>query len=292
MKISKRNDLTALITAIFGFCLVCHSLSAHYSPARSLSQKLANQFSVKQKRKLEKDTFKANKSIQKLKALKDKILKADNVKLEESLRKHKEIIARLEKDHEHRDRYLEGKFYGMPVYSEDLTFIPSELKSKFVRQNKKFQREKLQKKFTQHMKDGIDLVNDNRPTGERNLEITEKVDEHGDSAIFQKRFGEIDENYKDEVNKVLENIHGSIDNMNQEKHIMKGMMENQLDRKLDFLYYDFVRISHRIDETQAYLVTLMNNIDQHYDDKEFVDMLDINGKATDFQKKDAEFLKE
>ena len=52
-----------------------------------------------------------------------------------------------------------------------------------------------------------------------------------------KRFGEVDENYKAEVNKVLSNIHDSINNMKQEKHIMKGMMENQLDRKLDFLYY-------------------------------------------------------
>ena len=107
--------------------------------------------------------------------------------------------------------------------------------------------------------------------------------------MTQKRFGDIDENYKAEVNKVLENIHASIDNMKQEKHIMKGMMENQLDRKLDFLYYDFVKVSHRIDETQAYLVGLMNNIDNHYDDKEFYDALDIHGKATDFQKEGADF---
>ena len=185
------------------------------------------------------------------------------------------------------ERFLEGKFYDLPIYSEDLELIPNEIKARFLKLNKDFERKKVEKLPKES---GISLTEKNN-NNDRELMIQEKTDEHGDDALFQQRFEEIDGNYKEEVNKALENIHSSIDNMNQEKHIMKGMMENQLDRKLDFLYYDFVRISHKIDETQSYLVTLMNNIDKHYDDKEFYDLLNHNGEATDLQKKGADFRK-
>ena len=269
--------------------LIPFTNSKHHTRARSFSEKLMDQFSPHLQHKIERKTQRMNKSIEKLQKLERKMAVPENVKLANSLKHHKEIIARLEKDTHHNDRYLEGKFYGMPLYSEDLAFLPNEIKKSFKKQNKNFSRKLIEKKVkVKENKEGISLVNNGNQAGRRLVE-QEKTDDFGDTGMFQKRFGDIDENYKGEVNKVLENIHSSITNMNEEKHIMKGMMENQLDRKLDFLYYDFVRISHRIDETQAYLVTLMNNIDKHYDDKQFEDTLEINGKSSEMQKEGANF---
>jgi len=225
-------------------------------------------------REIEKKTAHLHRSIKQLN------------KLAETMKNLQDSFPTFVENSEPKERYLEGKFFDLPIYTEDLELIPDEIKQKFVKQNKGFERKLVDK--PEALKDtGVTLTQGGQKG--RELQVQDSVDEHGDDAMFQHRFEEIDDNYKEEVNKALENIHNSIDNMNQEKHIMKGMMENQLDRKLDFLYYDFVRISHRIDETQSYLVTLMNNIDRHYDDKEFYDLLNHNGEATDLQKKGAEF---
>ena len=226
-------------------------------------------------REIEKKTAKLHQSIKQLH------------KLANTMKNLQASFPQFVENSEPQERYLEGKFYDMPIYTEDLELIPDEIKRKFVKQNKGFERKLVDKPVGLEEKGSLTLTEGSQQG--RELQLQDTVDEHGDDAMFQHRFSEIDDNYKEEVNKALENIHNSIDNMNQEKHIMKGMMENQLDRKLDFLYYDFVRISHRIDETQSYLVTLMNNIDKHYDDKEFYDLLNHNGEATDLQKKGAEF---
>ena len=229
-------------------------------------------------REIEKKTAKLHKSIQQLS------------KLATTMKGLQESFPQFIEDDGPKERFLEGMFRDLPIYTEDLELIPEEIKSRFLEDNKHFERKLVDQLPTIEETGGVSLTNAG-PQKERSLMIQEKTDEHGDDALFQHRFGEIDDNYKEEVNKALENIHSSINNMNEEKHIIKGMMENQLDRKLDFLYYDFVRISHRIDETQSYLVTLMNNIDKHYDDKEFYDLLNHNGEATDLQKKGAEFRK-
>jgi len=241
---------------ILGFVLLCFSVNAEI-------------------KEIEKKTAKLHHSIKQL------------TKLAETMKHLEASFPSFQEKDAPQERFLEGKFMDLPIYSEDLELIPNEIKARFLKDNKDFERQKVDKlpKLT-----GVSLTESDKQN-DRNLMIEEKTDEHGDDAMFQHRFEEIDGNYKEEVNKALENIHSSINNMNEEKHIMKGMMENQLDRKLDFLYYDFVRISHRIDETQAYLVTLMNNIDKHYDDKEFYDLLNHNGEATDLQKKGADFRK-
>lgn len=53
---------------------------------------------------------------------------------------HQKMFETLEKSAMGKPQYLEGNFFGMPVYTDDLAYLPEELRKKFDEQNKGFVR--------------------------------------------------------------------------------------------------------------------------------------------------------
>lgn len=53
---------------------------------------------------------------------------------------HQKMFNQLESGVMSKAQYLEGNFFGVPIYSDDLAYLPDELKKKFEDQNKDFKR--------------------------------------------------------------------------------------------------------------------------------------------------------
>ena len=65
----------------------------------------------------------------------------------------------------------------------------------------------------------------------------------------------------------------SIEQLKHQREMMKGMMEDTLDRKLKFLKYEYKRISYKMDETLFYLLERIQEIDKGPDPISFINAL-------------------
>ena len=83
---------------------------------------------------------------------------------------------------------------------------------------------------------------------------------------------------------LLGNVDQSIQQLQAQQDLMKGMMEQTFDRKLVFMKHDYQRISYKMDETLFYLLQKMQEVDKGSDPVSFIDSLKMTNLAKDISK--------
>ena len=76
----------------------------------------------------------------------------------------------------------------------------------------------------------------------------------------------------------------SIQQLNAQKDLMKGMIEQTLDRKLMFLQHDYKRLSYKMDEALFYVLQKIQEVDKGVDPVSFIDSLKMPNLAKSIAK--------